>query len=184
MPRRAPLLLTLLLVVPLLVLTTGAPAQACSCASSGPRRMLATSEVAFAGTVEGGRDGAGDDRVTRVRVGQVWKGEASEVTEVVHGTDGASCGVEFSEGQRLVLYADRGADELRTSLCSVRVGLAEVDRAVEVLGEGAEPAAGTTEAASSGGPPRLPLVAGGLLLLAAGAWVVVRRRTGPARHPG
>lgn len=171
------ILLALLLAVPVLVLATGTPAHACSCVELTPQLLRTESDAVFSGTVEETRvDGA--QGATRVAVDGVWAGDVAAHTEVVHGTEGSSCGLSPVEGERILLSASVEEGELRTSSCSVVTGQGDVDRMASALGDAQSPRPGTIEATSVGGPPIVWFAVGGLVLVLAAALVVRRRATG------
>lgn len=114
--RLLPRLLAALVAAPLLVVVTGGPASACSCAAQSLERSRAQADVVLAGEVlrrhTSGDEGSSTARATYVvQVDRVFKGKASAVQEVVTVVSGASCGLELPDSGPALLFA-RGTAEL------------------------------------------------------------------------
>ena len=129
------------------------PAHACTCASSGsPKEALAEADAVFAGRVvalhtPGSSFRSGEwvissaDLVTvEFKVNRVWKGPRRETLTVETERLGMSCGFEFKEGRKYIVYAWDGS---RTGLCTrtAPTWMAFVDLAA--LGKGWRPASDT-----------------------------------------
>ena len=171
----ARLLLALLLAVPVLVLT-GAPAHACSCADVRPHQLLRGADAAFVGRVESSRE-VDDGAVTRLLVERVWSGEVRARTDVTHDLMSSACGIVLEDGDRVAAFASLRGEALEVHSCGTvstrhRTGLS-VDEVIERLGPGEPPAAGT-RSIPAGGPPVGWLAGGAAVLLIAG--LLVRRR--------
>ena len=137
------------------------PAHACTCASSGsPKEALGEADAVFAGRVvalhtpgPSFRNGewvisSGDLVTVEFKVNRVWKGPRRETLTVETERFGASCGFEFKEGRKYIVYT---WDVSRTGLCT-RTGptrMAFVDLAA--LGKGWRP-----DAAISTVEPEIP----------------------------
>jgi len=117
--------LLLLLVVPLLVVVSGAPAGACLCVSATPAKYLSEADAVFSGEVlrrSGGRDGLGSVTYT-VRVDRVFKGEVAAEQEVSSGAQSSACGIDLQARQRTVFFASSAGSAsvpamLNTDRCS------------------------------------------------------------------
>lgn len=101
----------------LVTLALAADAAACSCARVDLERDLPGADGAVVGTVLERRVERGEARYL-LRVEQVYKGDISGRVEVVTAADGAACGLEAVEGDRLGLLLAREQGEWRSGLCS------------------------------------------------------------------
>lgn len=126
--RHAALLVVFALLGGLVVTVLGAgPAAACSCVGLSDAQALASADVVFSGTV---RDGAPSSpsreqtRTFRVTVDESFKGAPGAKPAVRTATDSAACGVEFAQGDQVLVFATVGGpsasrpDELSANLCS------------------------------------------------------------------
>jgi hypothetical protein len=155
------------------------PAYACSCiAPPPPLEARDQSQSVFAGTVSAvGADGNG--LLVTFDVEQIWKGpEGPQLTIATSGSS-ASCGVEFVEGEKYLVYGMAQEGQLSTSLCTRTAPLASAADDVAALGPGAapvgEPASPQTEVST--GLPWLPIALGaaGLAVIALAAALLRRR---------
>ena len=178
------------------------PAHACMCGDSGsPREAMAKADEVFFGRVTGmtvrsresGLISSADPVTVEFDVIRVWKGPLRETLTVETERMGISCGYEFKEGRRYIVYTWGGN---RTGLCTrtAPVWLAARDfaalglgRSPELIAEGlptpapiVEPAAknqpsgggcGNTASASHNPADLAPLA-----LLAGTLWLGARRR--------
>ena len=130
-----------------ILFTPPKPAYACMCGSSGsPRDAMAEADAVFLGKVvaihapgPSMRDGqlvisSADLLKVEFSVSQVWKGPRREAMTVETERMGVSCGYEFKEGRRYIVYTWGGS---RTGLCTrtAPVWLAVRDFAALGLGE-------------------------------------------------
>lgn len=157
----------------LVVMTAGlvvgpvSTACACSCAEPNPTENTAWADLVFVGVVvdidrPAFSMSSGDLMTAWLTVEQVQKGSAQGRVAVRTAIEGPSCGFDFVEGNRYLIYSREG----QTSLCSGN----------QLIG-----AAPETELDSD--VPVAALVAGGVtvLVVALGLWWVLRRRRpGPA----
>lgn len=151
------------------------PAYACSCASAGPVEKLERSDAVFTGTVSSVSGDAADPfslgGVT-FEVRDVYKGEASERIEAYGYGPGASCGVEFVEGESDLVYASRDEDgSLSTGLCEGTVRLTDAQRDLAVLNSTVVPETGGMDLS------RLAALLAGALLASVGGVAIQKRRT-------
>lgn len=107
------------------------PAIACSCAASTPDEHFERADVVFAGELirfqgppQAPVMSSNDPAVWTFEVSEVFKGEATEVQEVVSASSGASCGLELSHEGTFLVYASRdtrglatGPHQLEANLC-------------------------------------------------------------------
>ncbi|MFF2888220.1 hypothetical protein [Paenibacillus sp. NPDC057967] len=101
-------------------------ASACSCAFPGSvSEAKQNNDVVFDGTVKGKKEPvrlfskSSADLVTwTFEVHEIWKGKVSPTIAVTSAQSGASCGYEFQEGSRYIVYARNSGDSLEVSLCS------------------------------------------------------------------
>ena len=120
---RTAIVVTLFAAGLLALLTHAQPAHACSCARSGsPSEAMEHADMVFAGQVSSMAvhrkspfTFSGDDPVTvEFQVNQVWKGPRNDVLTVQTEWMEISCGYEFEEGGRYIVYAHEGW----TGLCT------------------------------------------------------------------
>lgn len=172
-----------------------ASVQACSCGMlGGPADIIATSDLAFVGTVasadQKGNDPAGFGQMIRYAF-LVERASAPIDGSVVHvdalgGDGGASCGFTFGMGERWLVDA-RLADDgsLMTGLCSgnamiEQMGEAELAAVVELLPVTPDPDADGPEGGTIDVP--MPVIFGGLAVAGLVAVSLIAfRRGGPAR---
>ena len=108
-----------------------APAVACSCAFSGPPcQAYWNSDAVFDATVVKIEPATPEvligEQVIRhtmrrvtLNVTHAWKGVQTGTLQVVTNPDGASCGFDFKEGSRYLVFARRGQlSEIEVSRCS------------------------------------------------------------------
>lgn len=114
--RRGLAVLLAVLAFPLVVVTA-APAYACSCVNAGVERQVRWADVVFVGTVE--QVFLPDQqRVAEVVVDRVLKGSVPERTDVETGGGGGDCGVDFLEGDRVLVFGTLQDDAVHTDICS------------------------------------------------------------------
>ncbi|HJR58050.1 MAG TPA: hypothetical protein VJ813_01575 [Vicinamibacterales bacterium] len=107
------------------------PALACSCMPAGPAcQAFWKTDAVFDATVLsitplkrtesiGGREPSFADKLVKLDVHRSWKGAQPGPLEVTTSGTGASCGYDFEEGQRYLIFARHGGDGLlAVSLCS------------------------------------------------------------------
>lgn len=101
---------------------------ACSCAlPETATEKLDASNAVFLGTVESSRpigchffvQSSMDQTKTKFTVTEGFKSASDgETVEILHATEGASCGVEFNEGESWLIFAREDGDGgLTTGLC-------------------------------------------------------------------
>lgn len=100
------------------------PACACSCAGPvSPEQAAEQVDAVFVGVVRKidrpwRLFGSSADPVwVTVDVSEVHKGDLPATVRVATASESASCGYEFVEGRRYLIFARGGADELSTGLC-------------------------------------------------------------------
>ncbi|WP_238652384.1 hypothetical protein [Paenibacillus piscarius] len=116
---RSGLLLMLSVLVVFMTLLTVRPqvTYACSCAvPSSPVEAMEKSTAVFEGTVTSMEkssklvQSSGDPVYVTFLTGAHWKGEVGEQITVSTAQSSASCGFEFTEGERYLVYARGGAE--------------------------------------------------------------------------
>ena len=156
------------------------PAYACSCmAPPPPLEARDGAQSVFSGTVSDiGADANGF--LVTFDVEQFWKGPEGPQLTLSTPSSSASCGVEFVQGEKYLVYGSFAEDgQLNTNLCTRTAPIANAADDLAALGAGnapsAEPTAPQTEIST--GLPLLPFVLGGVgLAVVAGAAVLLRRR--------
>lgn len=76
---------------------------------------------------------------TTFQVNELWKGRVSSRIEVTSALSGASCGFEFQEGQRYLVYARSTGNSLDVSLCSRTALFSSAGHDIVELGQGTVP---------------------------------------------
>jgi hypothetical protein len=94
-----------------------ATASACTCLPVDLERDLPRVDGAFVGAVLGSSRRGQTETVYRFRVEQVYKGDIDSRIDVVSARDGAACGLELPEGERVGLLLERDGGVWRGSLC-------------------------------------------------------------------
>ncbi|GBG09384.1 hypothetical protein PAT3040_04028 [Paenibacillus agaridevorans] len=104
------------------------PVYACSCAiSDSVSEALNRNDAVFDGTVVASHtprkwfsfsQSSADPVTWTFEAHEVWKGKVAPRITVTSAQSSASCGFEFREGQRYIVYARGTGDSLEVSLCS------------------------------------------------------------------
>ncbi|GAB4056456.1 hypothetical protein [Catellatospora paridis] len=156
-------LAALMVLTSVLVVGPAGAACACSCAEPDPVENAAWADLVFVGVVvdidrPAFSMSSGDLMTARLTVEQVRKGSAAGHVDVQTAIEGPSCGFDFVEGNRYLIYSRDG----QTSLCSGNQLL------------GAAP-----DVELEGDVPVTALLGGGAVVLLAGLglWWVLRRRS-------
>ncbi|GIG01258.1 hypothetical protein [Catellatospora citrea] len=157
----------LMVLTSVLVVGPSGTACACSCAEPNTAENTAWADLVFVGVVvdvdrPAFSMSSGDLMTARLTVEQVRKGSATGHVEVKTAIEGPSCGFDFVEGNRYLIYSRDG----QTSLCSGN----------ELLGA-------APEVELEGDVPVTALLGGGAVVLLAGLalwWVLRRRSASPA----
>ena len=140
--------IALLVGIPSAVRPDGA--LACSCGDFGsPVEELYRATAVFAGRVASVEfeepDNAFSPIVAQFEVSYVWTGRLHS-TRFVGTTQGPSCGIHLEMGEEYIIYGYGDDDEPGTVLsagsCSWSGQLGDLQRAIELLGEGLPPVAG------------------------------------------
>ena len=110
-------------------------AYACSCEyPSSPDDALKNSDAVFSGKVlslqetnTGYMKSSADPVVVTFEVDDVWKGPQTKTITVSTAASSASCGYEFQEGEKYIVYANGQESSLSTGLCSRTTLFANAD---------------------------------------------------------
>ncbi|MEU8078216.1 hypothetical protein AB0B31_22485 [Catellatospora citrea] len=163
-------LAVLMVLTSALVVGPSGTACACSCAEPDPVKNAEWADLVFVGVVvdvdrPAFSMSSGDLMTARLTVEQVRKGSATGHVEVKTAIEGPSCGFDFVEGNRYLVYSREG----QTSLCSGN----------ELLGA-------APEVELEGDMPVAALLGGGAVVLLAGLalWWVLRRRSASSAPAG
>lgn len=122
----------LILLISMTTLGTGLtvaakPAIACSCAMSDTDRSIAYADRIFAGTVVERREvssglrgytSTADPVYYVFEVDQAWKGEVYETTTLYSALGSESCGMQFAQGEKYLIFAQQGDGMATTTSCS------------------------------------------------------------------
>ena len=118
--------------------------HACSCANSGsPSEALGRADAVFAGEVVSTRVrrahllgySSADPVSVKFNVSRVWKGPRSDTITIKTVRSEASCGYEFEEGRKYIVYVRNG----ETGLCSRTASAVLAIQDFAELGEGWQP---------------------------------------------
>ena len=107
------------------VMSSTAPAFACSCAEASEAEQYENAATVFSGVVKDILT-VGMSRSVDFEVDQFWKGDTGKNITVTTGLSDADCGFNFKIGEAYKLYAS-GGGKLSTGICSGTMLLAEVD---------------------------------------------------------
>ena len=164
------------------------PVHACTCAPSGsPAKALARADAVFAGEVTSVKfSGASPYRLSssalmtvEFRVSRVWKGPRLPTLTVQTERSEISCGYEFKEGRKYIVYTWEGA---RTGLCTRTAPAWMAFADLVALGPGRQPETAPGSETSGGGACSAPASSGAaadatvLALLAGAVALGIRRR--------
>jgi hypothetical protein len=96
------------------------PAYACSCARLDAKRGLPRADAALVGELlfKARDEPAGGEATYVFAVERVVKGTLGSRVEIRSGADGAACGFEVRENERIGLLLERDGDIWRSGLCS------------------------------------------------------------------
>ena len=133
------------------------PAWACTCAPLNARQTLAEADGAFVGelvarkdpVLTGGVVGPGTSVFT-FRVSRSIKGDIGPLVDVESASDGAACGLEVSQGDRIGLFLTYEKTRWTSNLCH-QVGPRALSRAAKQMGVG-EAAKPPQDAANNAAP--------------------------------
>ncbi|HEX5596037.1 MAG TPA: hypothetical protein VFX61_08490 [Micromonosporaceae bacterium] len=157
------------------------PACACSCAEAvSPEEAAERSDAVFVGVVKKidrpwGLIRSSTDPVTvTIDVTEVHKGDVPATVKVVTEADGASCGYEFVDGGRYLVFASGKVADLRTGLCDGNRNLASESNPFT---DGHAPRVGEPES-GWGLPFGFGAAAAGLAVAGVGVWWWRRRPAG------
>ncbi len=78
------------------------------------------------------------------RVDKVWNGPRHETVYAITNRGEESCGYEFRVGKRYIVHAGQTEDYIHTGFCSETSLYSEAQEHLELLGDGADPIAGST----------------------------------------
>ncbi|MHA7963185.1 hypothetical protein ACX93W_03495 [Paenibacillus sp. CAU 1782] len=182
----------MLLIIAVAIGILAAPperASACSCVVNGSvQETLANHDAVFEGIVTGKKrpstifSSSSADPVTwTFRVNEVWKGKVTSTLSVTSAESGASCGFEFEEGKRYLVYARDNGKSLDVSLCSRTVDFNSASADLTELGTGSTPPQQPAAADNASSFLWWIALAVAALVAVAGAIIIYRRR--PADRP-
>jgi hypothetical protein len=92
--------------------------RACSCIPPDPWLLLKQADGAFVGRLTDREDVGNGQALLTFRVDSVVKGRIGSTVEVVTANNGAACGIETSDGQRIGLFLTRDSGRWIGSLCA------------------------------------------------------------------
>ncbi len=174
----------IVLAAALWLMADAEPANACSCARPGsPIEALANADAVFAGKAIAvqlltNTNSSADPVTVSFDVDRVWKGRRQDTIVIKTVRSGISCGYEFEEGRRYIVYAYDG----ETGLCTRTRSVVLAPRDFAELGPGWHPSGGAVPDGSSGRPGvagigiALAVIATIAALLAWRIWRRARRR--------
>lgn len=161
-------------------------AYACSCAfNESVKEERERNDAVFEGTAIAvkqpfspfSRSSASKVKTT-FEVNEVWKGKVARTIEVTSAQSGASCGFEFLEGQRYLVYARTTGDSLDVSLCSRTALYSAAGQDIVELGELGSSSIPPEPAPASNTNVQMGWIIGAVFLLFIGvsAWAIVNQR--------
>ncbi|OBR68244.1 hypothetical protein A7K91_10550 [Paenibacillus oryzae] len=168
-----------------LLATAPERAHACSCAMNADvKTSLENHNAVFEGTVTAKKEptalffSSSADPVTYTfKVNEVWKGKVAPSITVTSAWSSASCGFEFKEGSRYLVYARDNGKTLEVSLCSRTAAYSSASGDLAELGTGSTPPQPPYSPDSQGGFIWWIIAAAAALFAGAGAIAVYRRKS-------
>lgn len=131
-----------LAVVMLLIHVNVEPASACSCIELTPAEAFERADAVFVGEVTAFKVRSGlfgkssiDPTTVQFAVSEVWKGPRQESMTIRTVRSEVSCGFEFDEGLKYLVYARDG----QTGLCDRTALTIRASGDLDALGEGWQP---------------------------------------------
>jgi hypothetical protein len=176
------------LVISMLISSTmllfPAAAAACSCArASSVQEAQDGSDSIFEGTVTTVKSSSASLLSSPAKavkasfqVNEVWKGHVSPTIDVLTAAGSESCGYEFKEGERYLVYARATGKALEVSLCSQTVLHSQAEEHFMVLGSGSLPPQSNLNDMQSDETFKRGLILFFLFIVAASAVVWLYRR--------
>ncbi len=157
------------------------PIFACSCAMATPSEQFDNATTIFVGTVKS-ISADGWDNIVAFDVHESRKGSSVENVSVTTSQQGASCGFDFEEGEKYIVYAYDDDGALGTGMCSgtslFAANTLNGDVAVDIASSFVEPIVEEKKSENSIVPTIITII----LSFAAGVFVMHvvgrRKRTG------
>ncbi len=151
-------------------------ALACSCnAPRSPSEVFGNSGAVFTGKVVDVQSGD-YSRTVQFDVDEAWKGVSQKTLTLTTAGSGASCGYDFEEGTRYLVYTDGGEESLQASLCSRTQPVADAYEDLAYLGEGYVPVAGQPVVEKAPPSPFLPFIGIGAVVAGVIAFFTLHKR--------
>ncbi|MDQ6421614.1 hypothetical protein RB620_19490 [Paenibacillus sp. LHD-117] len=158
-------------------------AFACSCAMpASVAEELGRSDAVFDGTVIAGHkprkwftESSADPVTWTFEAHEIWKGKVAPTVTVTSAQSGASCGVEFQEGKRYIVYARGTGDSLDVSLCSRTALQSAASSDLADLGDGSIPPLPTENEGDAANPlTRISIFIGLAIAIIAAVYASIR----------
>lgn len=158
-------------------------AWACSCAESGAvQENKSRSDAVFEGTAVSVKSSSfslfGSPAKTvkaGFQVNEIWKGHVAPFIEVLTAGSGETCGYEFQEGERYLVYAAATGNSLEVSLCSGTILTSEANEQMTLLGSGSLPPQSDVANKQTGEYPRSLYLSIGAVVVFALAFFLYRK---------
>jgi len=160
------------------------PAYACSCAMpESVAEELNRSDAVFDGTVVAAHrpkkwysltQSSADPVTWTFEAHEIWKGKVASTIKVTSAQSSASCGYEFKEGARYIVYARSTGDSLDVSLCSRTVLQTAAASDLAELGSGSIPPKPAGDGGTASNVNQLVTVLGLLLAIAVAVYAGIR----------
>ncbi|MFD0587158.1 hypothetical protein ACFQZE_03995 [Paenibacillus sp. GCM10027627] len=160
------------------------PVYACDCAiPTDVQEEKLNHDAVFEGTVAGYKKpgklfnkSTADKATWTFNVHQVWKGKVASTIAVKSALHSASCGYQFKEGDRYLVYARKTGDSLEVSLCSRTTLISSAGQDLAILGAGTVPPAQPSTV--SGGSAVIAWIVTVLIVIALSFIVLVKIKGG------
>ncbi len=122
---------------------------ACSCERLGTLQgWLEAAPILFKGEVTSTRlvntKQPWANKLVEFRVDTIWRGPTYETTYVLTNADEATCGINFIVEKTYIVVPAEQDEYLITSLCGITTLVDNADEYLDLLGDGADPIAGST----------------------------------------
>jgi hypothetical protein len=121
-------------------------AFACSCSTNPSNETFENSAAVFIGTVTGIEHSSNNTRLgsynVQFSVEEAWKGISDPQTTVITSDNDGTCGYDFQQGIKYLVYAYGSEESLQTGICNRTQPVADAYADLVYLGKGYVPVPG------------------------------------------
>lgn len=151
-------------------------AFACSCNQNyPPNKAFENSAAVFTGKVTDIQHNVGS-YIVQFSVQEAWKGLSDSQATITTSDNDGTCGYDFQQGVRYVVYAYGSEESLETGICSRTQPIADAYEDFMYLGEGYVPVLGQPVVEKTPSSPFLPFIGIGAAVAGVIAFFTLRSR--------